>query len=172
MRRNRQPLLMVLAALAFILAVVVSPVSAQVERQHADDRYRENTDLEKMAHKLGRGVTNLLFGWIEIPRQIAKGWRETEPFTGTIVGLVKGVGWGFARTVAGAYEIITFPFPVPRDYVPVMQPEFVLPTVWGDRLPLFSDEYMAGSGGTGAALDYGRTAGTVQPSGMTTTRSY
>jgi putative exosortase-associated protein (TIGR04073 family) len=167
----RRPFLMVLAALALMLAVV-APVSAQVEREHADDRYRENSDVEKMAHKLGRGVSNLLFGWIEIPRQIAKGWRETEPFTGTIVGLVKGVGWGFARTVAGAYEIISFPFPVPRDYVPVMQPEFVLPTVWGDRLPLYSDEYMAGSAGTGAALDYGRTS-TVQPTMSSgSTRTY
>ncbi|MCB2156042.1 exosortase system-associated protein, TIGR04073 family [bacterium] len=128
-----------LLGMVAMLAVVPQFASAQGD----EDVYRESTDIDMMFHKLGRGVSNLLLGWVEVPKCIAKEWHQTDPFTGTIVGFVKGVGWGVARTLAGAYEIISFPFPVPREYAPIMYPEFVLPSVWGDRLPLYQDEFLA-----------------------------
>ena len=48
----------------------------------ASDLEREQTEVGKMFHKLGRGVTNVLTGWIEIPRNIAETWKKTDPFTG------------------------------------------------------------------------------------------
>ncbi len=127
-----------------------------------EDVYRENTDIEKIFHKLGRGIVNVLTGWVEIPKNIAREWRRTDPFTGTILGLIKGVGWAIARTFAGFYEVISFPFPVPRNYEPIMYPEFVLPTVWGDRLPLYRDEFLGTGGGIDPALDYGSPADTYR----------
>jgi len=40
-------------------------------------------------------------------------------------GLLRGIGRGFIRTAAGAYEFFTFPFPAPPGYEPVIQPEYV-----------------------------------------------
>lgn len=139
----------------FLLLGLLAMFAAVPQVSHAqmdEDVYRENSDIQKMFHKLGRGASNVLLGWIEIPKNVAREWRNTEPFTGTIVGSIKGVGWAVARTVAGLYEVISFPFPVPRDYEPIMYPEFVLPSVWGERLPLYRDEFLAGEAGQSRAI--------------------
>ena len=39
--------------------------------------------------------------------------------------LAKGIGMTIVRTGAGIYEVVTFPFPIPEDYGPVLEPEFV-----------------------------------------------
>lgn len=148
LRRLSLPRIMLIFGLLAMVAIVPQTAPAQAD----EDVYRENTDIDKMFHKLGRGISNVLLGWVEVPKNIAKEWRKTEPFTGTIVGTVKGIGWGVARTLAGFYEIISFPFPVPRDYEPIMYPEFVLPSVWGERLPLYQDEFLASEAGQSAAL--------------------
>ncbi len=44
--------------------------------------------------KLGRGLVNILTGWIELPKNI--------------------------------YETVTFPFPLPQEYKPILEPEYVL----------------------------------------------
>jgi putative exosortase-associated protein (TIGR04073 family) len=41
------------------------------------------------------------------------------------IGLAKGVGMTIVRTGAGVYETVTFPFPIPEGYGPVLEPEFV-----------------------------------------------
>lgn len=138
-----------------LLAVFAVSTPQVVHAQLDEDVYRESTDINKMFHKLGRGLSNVLLGWVEIPKNIAKEWRQTEPFTGTIVGFVKGIGWAVARTVAGFYEVISFPFPVPRDYQPIMYPEFVLPSVWGERLPIYEDEFLAGQANRAPAMTIG-----------------
>lgn len=140
----------ILVLLGFLAFAAVSPQA--VHAQHDEDVYRENTDIQKMFHKLGRGVSNVLLGWVEIPKNIAREWRRTEPFTGTITGSIKGFGWAVARTMSGFYEIISFPFPVPRNYEPIMYPEFVLPSVWGERLPIYQDEFLASEAGRTPAL--------------------
>ncbi len=133
-----------------VLAAVVATLFLAVPTQSMaadEDIYRENSDVSRMFHKFGRGVVNVLTGWIEIPKNVAKQWRETDPFTGFVLGVIKGFGWGFGRTVAGFYEIVTFPFPIPRDYQPIMMPEFILPSIWGESLPIFRDDF-ASEGGT------------------------
>lgn len=111
----------------------------------ASDIYREQTTIDAMMEKLGRGLVNILTGWIEIPKNIAKSWRETDPFTGFIVGGIKGIGWGFARTMVGVYETVTFPFPIPRDYEPLMEPEYILPSIWGEELPFMEGDAREGT---------------------------
>lgn len=99
------------------------------------DLYREQSDIDKMMEKLGRGVTNILTSWVEIPRQVAIEWEKTDPATGSIVGTIKGFGWGFARFFTGAYEIVTFPFPIPQDYDPLIEPEYIVTDIWGAPIP-------------------------------------
>jgi len=82
---------------------------------------------------------NVLTGWMEVPKNIAVEWKKTEPFTGTIMGTIKGLGWGVGRTATGVYDIITFPLPIPEGYKPLMEPEFILPDLWGKDLPYFDE---------------------------------
>ena len=67
-------------------------------------------------HKAGRGVTNLLTGWIELPKQIHMGSQEANPVSGLVWGLVKGVGLTVLRGGVGIYEAVTFPIPYPKDF--------------------------------------------------------
>ncbi|MBI2095663.1 MAG: exosortase system-associated protein, TIGR04073 family [Candidatus Omnitrophica bacterium] len=75
--------------------------------------------------KLGRGVANTLTGWVELPKNVYSTSVEQNALAGMTVGLAKGAGMSIVRTSAGIYEIATFPFPLPQDYKPILEPEYV-----------------------------------------------
>lgn len=75
--------------------------------------------------KLGRGLANTLTGWIEVPKNVYSVSSEENAFSGATLGLAKGAGMGIVRTGAGIFEAVTFPFALPKDYKPVMEPEYV-----------------------------------------------
>ena len=75
--------------------------------------------------KLGRGIVNLITGWVEIPKGIYDVSQRHGVLSGLTLGTLRGTGYGFIRTVAGGYEAVTFPFPAPPHYRPVMRPEFI-----------------------------------------------
>lgn len=80
---------------------------------------------QDMGKKLARGFVNILTGWVEIPKNIYDSSVEDSIFSGLTVGLVKGIGMAIVRTGAGVYETVTFPFPIPEDFAPVLEPEYV-----------------------------------------------
>jgi putative exosortase-associated protein (TIGR04073 family) len=84
----------------------------------------------QLGHKLVRGVANTFTGWVEIPKQVYLETTEGSIPTGTVKGIVQGVGMAFARTTAGLYDIATFPIPVPWHYQPLFEPEYV----WQDEV--------------------------------------
>lgn len=124
---------------AVTLAALVFIGSAGMAYSAAGEVYRQQSDSSKMMHKLGRGVTNVLTFWVEWPRNVAIEWEKTDPATGLVLGTVKGFGWGFTRLVTGVYDAVTFPFPVPENYQPLLEPEFVITDVWGDPIPGISE---------------------------------
>ena len=67
-------------------------------------------------HKMGRGVVNLLTGWIEVPKQLHIGAQNENPVTGIGQGLLKGVSLTVLRLGTGVYEALTFPIPYPKDF--------------------------------------------------------
>ena len=75
--------------------------------------------------KLGRGIINLITGWVEIPKQMSIQGQETNGWDAATKGFAKGIVYAFARTTVGAYEIISFPIPVPESYRPIITPEFI-----------------------------------------------
>lgn len=75
--------------------------------------------------KFLRGMVNVVTGWVEIPKRVHETSRTSGPGSGFTFGFVRGLGYGFIRTVGGAYEMATFLFPAPPDYRPVMRPEYV-----------------------------------------------
>lgn len=67
-------------------------------------------------HKMGRGVVNVLTGWIELPKQLHMGSQEDNPVVGLGSGLLKGAGLAVLRMGTGVYEAVTFPLPYPKDF--------------------------------------------------------
>lgn len=98
-----------------IIVVVMLMVVAIASSSYAQDP----------AKKLGRGLANILTGWVELPKNIYDVSVEDNPLAGLTIGLAKGIGMTIVRTGAGIYEVVTFPFPIPEDYGPVLEPEFV-----------------------------------------------
>ncbi len=82
-------------------------------------------DAGKAVSKLGRGAINTFTGWVEIPKRISETSESSGTAAGLTWGLLRGIGYGFIRTAAGLYEVMTFPFPAPPSYEPVIQPEYV-----------------------------------------------
>lgn len=81
--------------------------------------------MNQIAIKLARGAVNFATGWVEVPKQIYLVGREEGWTTGLIRGPIDGLGMFAARTIAGAYEILTFPVPIPPGYQPMVQPDYV-----------------------------------------------
>ena len=67
-------------------------------------------------HKVGRGIVNVLTGWIEVPKQLHLGAQEENPIAGIGQGLLKGVSLTVLRLGAGVFEAVTFPIPYPKDF--------------------------------------------------------
>ena len=95
----------------FVLLVFAAPAQAAVE--------------SGPIQKLGRGVANLMFGWTEMPLQVARTTERSGSIAGITVGLGRGVVLGIGRTIVGTLEVLTFPIPNPTTgYGPVILPEF------------------------------------------------
>jgi putative exosortase-associated protein (TIGR04073 family) len=93
------------------------------------------------ARKLGRGAGNLFLGWLEIPHQMDKSVRQTDPATGILIGVPRGVFFAVDRTLVGVFEIVTFPSPRPGNYDPIIRPEFLTAETWDEPMPVVSDAH-------------------------------
>jgi putative exosortase-associated protein (TIGR04073 family) len=67
-------------------------------------------------HKMGRGMVNILTGWLELPKHLHLGTQASNPVTGMMTGLLKGAGLMLLRSGVGLYEAATFPLPVPKGF--------------------------------------------------------
>jgi putative exosortase-associated protein (TIGR04073 family) len=73
--------------------------------------------------KLGRGISNVLFGIAELPATIAKVNEHEGNSAAAGYGVVRGLGRSYMRFHAGLFEIFSFPFPVNRGtYYPILRP--------------------------------------------------
>jgi len=81
-----------------------------------------------MATKFARGVTNVATGWMELPRSVYVSGRDKGALQGMTIGLLQGVGMTVVRTVAGAFEVISFLVPSPGFYDPLLE----RPLVWSE----------------------------------------
>lgn len=113
-------------------AVLFSGGIFSPEGHAADYRTRWIAKKEPIPHtkwgKAGRGSSNLLLGWTEMAYQpflmAEEGHRWPVALGG---GLIKGFCYGLNRMAVGLYELITFPFPIPKDYRPIIEPELPFP---------------------------------------------
>lgn len=72
--------------------------------------------------KLGRGLSNLIFGIAELPATIAKVNAREGNSAAAGYGVVRGLGRSGMRVGSGLFEFLTFPFPTNRrTYYPLLR---------------------------------------------------
>ena len=119
-------------AIAFLVTVAV-PVSFAERKSSGSPAPRAKAianakdDKGDAMRKLGRGLLNCLTFPLELPKQISKTNSSDGLIAAFTYGFVKGLVMGMFRAVAGAYEVATFPIPLPEYYKPILRdPEFML----------------------------------------------
>ena len=103
-----------------LLKVVVVCVVALMILNIASVSYAQN-----MCTKLGRGLTNIVTGWFEVPKNMGPDISKHNFVSAFFIGLPKGCWMTVVRTGAGVYDTLTFPFQIPKGYKPVLEPEFI-----------------------------------------------
>ena len=72
--------------------------------------------------KLGRGLSNLVFGIAELPATIGKINQREGNTAAAGYGVVRGLGRSGMRMGSGLFEFLTFPFPTNRrTYYPLLR---------------------------------------------------
>jgi len=72
--------------------------------------------------KLGRGLSNLVFGIAELPATIAKINEREGNSAAAGYGVVRGLGRSYMRVQTGLFEFLTSPFPANRHtYYPLLR---------------------------------------------------
>ncbi len=66
----------------------------------------------KIGAKLIRGIGNIAFCWVEVPIEINEEIQNTDPLSGTIVGLGEGIFFTGKRAVLGVADVVTFPIDI------------------------------------------------------------
>ena len=79
---------------------------------------------DSAARKAGRGLAGMTCGFLEVPGNIVKTYRERGPAWGFTLGFVQGLGMIVVRELVGVYEFVTAPLEVPSGFEPIIQPEF------------------------------------------------
>ncbi len=98
------------------IIAVMAPFTAAIAQDLSTgyDPYREipaPTGFEKVLTKLGRGLSNIMFGWAEVPVTFDKKLKQGKPLA-YLLGVVPVLGGARAviRTTTGVFEVVTFPF--------------------------------------------------------------
>lgn len=114
-------------ALALVVAMMAWAVPATAQHYDPTQEIQNPTGLEKSMTKLGRGLSNVLLGWAEIPVTFDQKLKEGKPL-GYLLGVVPVLGTARAvmRTGTGVFEMVSFPFS-DRDvnYEAVLKPEYI-----------------------------------------------
>ena len=76
--------------------------------------------------KLGRGLSNVGLGWVELFKGVQSVADEKGFWAGLTWGPLYGAANAVKRTGVGVIETLTFPADGGNHYEPVFQPEFVL----------------------------------------------
>lgn len=116
-----------LVAVAVVLALLMPVFSATAQIYNPDVDLPKPTGFEMALTKLGRGLSNVLYGWAEIPVTFDRKLKEGKPFAYLFgVAPVLGTARAVMRTGTGVFEVISFPFS-DRDvaYRAVLEPEYI-----------------------------------------------
>jgi putative exosortase-associated protein (TIGR04073 family) len=105
--------------LALALLLALAPYALADTRV---DRDESALTRETPAAKAGRGLMEMITGFMEFPGNIYAESRDHGLASGLTIGLAKGIGMIPVRELVGVYELVTAPIEVPDDYRPVLDP--------------------------------------------------
>ena len=83
-----------------------------------------SAEANSAARKAGRGLAGMTCGFLEVPGNIVKVYRERGPAWGFTLGFVQGLGMIVVRELVSVYEFVSAPIEVPPGFEPIIQPEF------------------------------------------------
>lgn len=109
-------LLMTLAAATALAADSRTPPQPSDQVDQLMARYNLHPSFEK----LGRGVSNALLGWAEIPLGVYQRYSPEDTGTSFFTGVAVGIFKGAVRMGVGVYETVTFLLPYPEDFRPIL----------------------------------------------------
>lgn len=92
--------------LALVTVAIASPAFADIQDPPMND--------VGPTTKLGRGISNILFGIGELPDTMIKINQRQGNAAAFSTGIVKGTTRSIVRIGAGIYDFLTFPFPTTR----------------------------------------------------------
>jgi putative exosortase-associated protein (TIGR04073 family) len=114
-------------ALLVTLSLLALTVPAAAQIYDPDVDLPKPTGMEKRLTKLGRGFSNILWGWAEIPVTFDKKLKEGKPFAYLFgVAPVLGTARAVMRTGTGVFEAVSFPFTDEAvNFEAVLEPEYI-----------------------------------------------
>ena len=116
-------------AVAVVMTVALLMQTAPLWAQAYDPLYDlpAPTVLEKKLTKLGRGFSNIMFGWAEIPLTFDRKLKQGKGLAYLVgVAPVLGTGKAIMRTGIGIYEVFTFPYTKEgQNFEAVLEPEYI-----------------------------------------------
>ena len=109
------------------IAVLLSSVPVQAQGYDPDQTIVPPTGFEKALTKFGRGLSNVLLGWVEIPMTFDKKLKEGKPLAYLIgVAPVLGTARAVMRTSTGVFEMVTFPYSDREvNFDAILEPEYI-----------------------------------------------
>jgi len=120
-------------AYIYILVLFMSLNAYCAEISIPKEEVAEGSKITDTEEKLGwasdkfmRGITNILTGWMEVPKHIGEKSKTEGPLAGSTAGLSSGFTWMLLRTGAGIWDAATFPGSlIIPDEKPVIDPPTV-----------------------------------------------
>lgn len=112
---------------ALVIVLLVNGSVALAQSYDPEQTVPKPTLFEKRLNKFARGVTNILFGWAEIPKTFDQKLKEGKPLTYLLAGApIVGTVKALIRTGTGVYEVATFRSTKPNvNYEPILKPEYI-----------------------------------------------
>ena len=114
-------------ATILVAALVFQSVPVLAQSYDPDEDLPKATGVEKALRKLGRGLSNIMLGWAEIPVTFNNGVKKGKPL-GYLLGVapVLGTARAVMRTSTGVFEVVSFPFSDREvNYEAILEPEFI-----------------------------------------------
>jgi len=109
----------------FLTAVAIFVVLILSSQVYAEG-LKTGFTFEGSTEKLKRGAANLADAIVEIPGTMMRKSNTEGALVGVTVGMVEGILNTIKRAFAGAWEVATFPIPLPENYEAILSdPEFL-----------------------------------------------
>ncbi len=123
--RKKTWITVIAGVLVVALLLSVAPVMAQ--SYDPDDDVPRTTGIEKALTKLGRGLSNVMLGWAEIPVTFDTKLKQGKPLAYLLgVAPVLGAARAIMRTSTGVFEVFSFPFSDRNtNYEAILEPEYI-----------------------------------------------